>query len=410
MSRTPDIRFKGFLGDWEHKTLGEIGIAKSGTGFPDKEQGGTQGIPFYKVSDMNTPGNETILRTANNYVSEEQVARNKWKPIDAVPAIFFAKVGAAVLLNRKRLCLESFLLDNNTMAYSMNQSEWDTNYAKAFFDTLNLPSLCQPGPLPSYNTGDVEGLNILIPKTAEQKVIGQLFSDLDTLIEQNQSEVDRLRNLKKAMLQKMFPQNGAKVPEIRFKGFSGDWETKKLGNMASFSKGSGYSKSDLAESGVPVVLYGRMYTNYRTVITDVDTFAEPKSGAVYSRGGEVVVPASGETAEDISIASVVSRPGIILGGDLNVITPYVELDSVFLALAISFGSAHNEMAMRAQGASIFHLHNSDLMTINLMFPEKSEQLMIGQYFQNLDSLIEQRQSNTDRLRNLKQAMLQRMFV
>ena len=89
-------------------------------------------------------------------------------------------------------------------------------------------------------------------------------------------------------------------PRIRFKGFNDDWEQCKLGDIATFSKGNGYSKSDLAPSGEPIILYGRLYTNYETTIRNVDTFVELKDKSVISQGGEVIVPASGETAEDIS--------------------------------------------------------------------------------------------------------------
>ena len=97
------------------------------------------------------------------------------------------------------------------------------------------------------------------------------------------------------------------------------WEQRKLAELVLVSKGTGYSKADLKESGTPIILYGRLYTKYETVIDDVDTFADAKLGSVYSRGGEVIVPASGETAEDISIASVVEKSGVLLGGDLNII-------------------------------------------------------------------------------------------
>ena len=89
------------------------------------------------------------------------------------------------------------------------------------------------------------------------------------------------------------------------------WEQRKLEMLASFSKGAGYSKNDLLSSGTPIILYGRLYTKYETNITIVDTFVAAKSGSIYSRGGEVIVPASGETAEDISIAAVVENKGVI---------------------------------------------------------------------------------------------------
>ena len=202
----------------------------------------------------------------------------------------------------------------------------------------------------------------------------------------------------------------SKKPAIRFAGFTEAWEQRKLGNLASFSKGFGYSKSDLLESGTPIILYGRLYTNYETVISDVDTYANEKKGSVYSRGGEVIVPASGETAEDISVASVVEKQGVLLGGDLNIINPVRILNSVFLAISISNGNPHKKMAKMAQGKSVVHLHNADLEKINLNFPSYEEQVLISTYFQNIDNLITLHQRKLEKLKNLKKACLEKMFV
>ena len=200
-----------------------------------------------------------------------------------------------------------------------------------------------------------------------------------------------------------------KVPIIRIKGFNDDWERRKLGELVKFSKGTGYSKGDLKEFGTPIILYGRLYTNYETVIKDVDTFVDAKNGSVYSCGGEVIIPASGETAEDISVASVVGKPGILLGGDLNIITPPSEIDSAFLALSISNGKPHNEMAKMAQGKSIVHLHNSDLEKIELAYPSYEEQVQISTYFGYLDHLITLHQREIDRIVCLRKAMVEKMF-
>ncbi len=167
---------------WEQRKLGEIGKARSGIGFPDIAQGGVSGIPFFKVSDMNTEGNENEMIVANNYVLPSQIAAHRWTPISELPAIFFAKVGAAVMLNRKRLCRFPFLLDNNTMAYSLNKEAWESDFAKALFETIDLTKLVQVGALPSYNSGDVEVMEIMLPKLEEQQKIGIYFRNLDDLI------------------------------------------------------------------------------------------------------------------------------------------------------------------------------------------------------------------------------------
>ena len=158
-------------------------------------------------------------------------------------------------------------------------------------------------------------------------------------------------------------------PEIRFAGFTDAWEQRKLGDLAEFSKGSGYSKGDLCEVGTPIILYGRLYTKYETVISEVDTFVTERENSVFSKGGEVIVPASGETAEDISRAAVVENAGIILGGDLNVLKAKPELDPAFLAITISNGTQQKELSKRAQGKSVVHLHNSDLQEGWLRYPQ-----------------------------------------
>ena len=176
------VNKKRITSSWEQRKLGDIGKARSGVGFPDADQGGLTGVPFFKVSDMNSDGNENEMTVANNYVTAEQIADHRWSPITELPAIFFAKVGAAVMLNRKRLCRFPFLLDNNTMAYSLSPTKWDADFAKALFGTVDLTSLVQVGALPSYNAGDVESMEIYLPSLLEQEQIGAYFNHLDNLI------------------------------------------------------------------------------------------------------------------------------------------------------------------------------------------------------------------------------------
>ena len=180
--------------------------------------------------------------------------------------------------------------------------------------------------------------------------------------------------------------------------------------MANFSKGTGYSKSDLKGTGSPIILYGRLYTKYETIIRNVDSFVVPKSGSVFSKGGEVIVPGSGETAEDISIASVVEPAGVLLGGDLNIIYPNSDLDPTFLAITISNGKPHFDMARRAQGKSIVHLHNADLKHISLKTPNLSEQKRISKIFEVLDQTITLHEEKKRQLERLKSALLQKMFA
>jgi len=251
---------------------------------------------------------------------------------------------------------------------------------------------------------------LLVPNIEEQKKIGTLLSILSKNITLHQRKLEHLNLKKKALLQKLFPKNGERYPELRFPGFTDAWEQRKLGDIATFSKGNGYSKSDLTPSGDPIILYGRLYTNYETTISNVDTFVGLKDKSVISQGGEVIVPASGETAEDISRASVVKNQGIIIGGDLNVIKVNHLLDPTFLALTISNGGQQKELSKRAQGKSVVHLHNSDLQEVNLTFPLLNEQKEISTLFEKMDNIITLHQRKLEHLQLQKKALLQQMFV
>lgn len=186
-------------------------------------------------------------------------------------------------------------------------------------------------------------------------------------------------------------------PKVRFREFTGenasDWEQRKLGEMSSFSKGSGYTKNDLTSAGTPIVLYGRLYTDYHTVIRHINTLVRLKEGSVISEGGEVIIPASGETALDIARASVVERSGVIIGGDLNIVKVNKEIIPSFLAIMISNGSRQKELAKKAQGKSIVHIHNSDLKLIEIIYPTVNEQEKIWEFFNTLDKLITLHQRN-----------------
>ena len=198
-------------------------------------------------------------------------------------------------------------------------------------------------------------------------------------------------------------------PQLRFAGFDDTWEQRKAVDIADYSKGNGYSKSDLTENGTPIILYGRLYTKYQFAIDEVDTFATPKDGSIYSQGNEVIIPASGETAEDIARALAVEKSGILLGGDLNILRPFNFINPLFLALTISNGEPQKELAKKAQGKSVVHIHNSDIQEVTVSFPTRAEQDRIVAVFRSLDNLITLHQRKYDKLTNVKKSMLEKMF-
>lgn len=140
------------------------------------------------------------------------------------------------------------------------------------------------------------------------------------------------------------------------------------------------------DEGQPIILYGRMYVKYESVIRDVDTFVKPGSDGVFSRGNEVIIPASGETAEDISRASFVEKSGVLLGGDLNILTPQSGIDPAFLAMQISCGKVKKELSSKAQGKTIVHIHKDDIVGLEVKLPSLEEQHKISTIFDKIDSM------------------------
>ena len=215
---------------------------------------------------------------------------------------------------------------------------------------------------------------------------------------------------KASCLEKMFVQRGEKRPRLRLAGFKGDWIEKRIGDITTVTHGVGYTKSDLKDEGAQIILYGRLYTAHKIIIDTVDTFADRLPNAVSSKGGEVIVPSSGETAEDIAIASVVRTPGIIISGGLNIIQPTEQFDSIFLALNISYGVPHYAMSKLAQGKSVVHLYARDIEDTKILVPPTvAEQEAIGKFFEDLDNAVELQAKKVEKLHHIKAGCLERMF-
>lgn len=201
-----------------------------------------------------------------------------------------------------------------------------------------------------------------------------------------------------------------KEPKIRFKGFSGEWKRSTLGDLALFSKGSGYSKSDICKEGTPVILYGRMYTKYQSVFDEIDTFVNPKDNSVVSKGGEVIIPGSGESSEDISLAAMVKNGGVILGGDLNILKFNQKVnDPAFMSMAITYSPTRAELSSYSQGKTVVHLRNSEIAKGTIRYPDISEQNTIVNYVLSLDTQISASTSRLASLKQMKASSLQAMF-
>ncbi len=406
IKKAPTIRFQGFTDEWEQRKLGELAGKTYGGGTPrTSEKTFWNGqVPWFQSSDLIE--DKVLSAIPKKKITEKGLQKSAAQLIPENSIAIITRVGVG------KLAFIPFSYSTSQDFLSLSALNIDGKFGcYSIYKLLQREkNLTQGTSIKGITKKELLRKILWIPCQDEQIKIGRYIANIDNLITLHQRKLDQLKTLKKYFLQNMFPAKGEKVPRIRFKGFTGDWEQRKLGELATFNKGAGYSKSDLKASGTQIILYGRLYTKYETVIKQVDTFVDSRPGSIYSEGGEVIVPASGETAEDIAIASVVEKPGILLGGDLNIIHPIRNLDSTFLAISISNGEPHKEMAKRAQGKSVVHLHNDDLSQIKFRYPSIEEQSKISKFFSNLDNLITLHQRKLDQLQTMKKFMLQNMFI
>ena len=407
----PKLRFPGFADPWEQRKFSEIATLRRGLTYsPNDITDKNGGIRVLRSSNIS--GDQFELHDDDVFVREDAV---KIAPAEDGDILITAANGSSNLVGKRaRICN----LPGKTVhgGFMLLASTGDSYYLNAAMGAqwyrrfLHMGVAGGNGALGNLDMKALLDYELLTPSRNERKKIGSLFNRLDSLITLHQRKLDHLKEMKKGLLQKMFPKNGESIPELRFPGFADPWEQRKALHLASYSKGKGYSKDDLTESGTPVILYGRLYTKYESVIEEVDTFVDASNDGIYSHGDEVIVPASGETAEDIARASAVAQPGVLLGGDLNILRPNKSITSLFMALSLSNGTAQKELSKRAQGKSVVHVHNSDIQDVTISYPTIDEQTQIGAFFRSLDSLITLHQRKLDHLKQMKKGLLQQMFV
>ena len=413
-SDAPAIRFKGFSDAWEQRKLSELTSMHARIGWQNLRTSEFLDSGNYMLITGTDFNDGAINFSTCHYVERERYEQDRNIQIHN-GSILITKDGTlGKVAYVQGLSMPATLNAGVFNVQIKDANNVDENY---LFQYLKAPFLMDyvdkkatGGTIKHLNQSILVDFPVILPQRSEQTLIGAFFQQLDNLITLHQRKFEKLTNVKKSMLEKMFPQNGSSYPEIRFKGFTDPWEQRKAIDIADYSKGNGYSKGDLADAGTPIILYGRLYTKYQFAISEVDTFAVPRNGAVYSQGNEVIVPASGETAEDIARASAVEKSGVLLGGDLNILRPFDFMNPLFLALAISNGEPQKELAKKAQGKSVVHIHNTDIQEVTIAYPSKTEQDRIVSVFRQLDNLITLHQRELEKLQNIKKSMLEKMFV
>ena len=198
-------------------------------------------------------------------------------------------------------------------------------------------------------------------------------------------------------------------PSIRFPEFTGEWKEERLSEIADIYKGAGISKDQLSDNGEPCILYGELYTKYKTeTITEVISRTDiDNTKLVRSKANDVIIPCSGETAEDIATARCVIKDGILLGGDLNIIRLH-NYDGSFVSYQLN-GKRKYDIAKVAQGVSVVHLYGEHLKGVKTVNPCLAEQKKISRFLSLLDERIAVQNRLIEDLKKLRCAIVEKMF-
>ena len=426
MMGKPKIRFKGYNEDWEQRKLGDIAEVTKLAGFEFTEH--------VVYSDA---GNIIALRGLN--IKNGQLILDDVKYIDGSN---FSK------LNRSKLFIDDIMLtyvgtvgevaiikENNRFYLAPNvsrirvQSNDSPKFISHYMRTDNFKNkvifpLIATSSQPALSMENIRKFMINMPKNRdEQDCLAEYFDHLDHLITLHQHKCDEMKKLKKYMLQKMFPQNGKKVPEIRFDGFTNDWEQRKLGKVLVSLQNNTLSRADLSnETGVAKnVHYGDVLVKFGEVL-DVRRESLPmisdesvltKYKASFLKNGDVIVA---DTAEDSTVGKCSEIAGlndeVVLSG-LHTIPyrPIEKFASGYLGYYLNSSAYHNQLIPLMQGIKVTSISKSAMQNTEIIYPKSvEEQGKIGAYFSTLDHLITLHQHKCDELQNLKKYMLQNMFV
>ena len=270
---------------------------------------------------------------------------------------------------------------------------------------------------------NLEKTKLAVPTLSEQTQIGNFFKNLDNLITLHQQKYDKLRVLKKAMLEKMFPKNGADVPEIRFKGFSGAWEEKKYSETFINISNNTLSRADLNYNsglaknihyGDVLIKFGELLDIEKAVIPYIsDSVLANKLNTSKLQNGDVIIA---DAAEDETVGKCteivnIGEEAILSGLHTIPIRPIFSFASGYLGYFMNSSSYHTQLLRLMQGTKVLSISKSAIQNTFIFFPNDiTEQEKIGNYFKNLDSLLTLHQGELGKLKNLKKAMLEKMFV
>lgn len=421
--KVPEIRFKGFSGEWNQRKLdtifGKIRNAFVGTATPYYVKEGH----FYLESNNVKDGK--INRKNEIFINDEFYYKqsDKWLREGDIVMVQSGHVGHTAVIPPELNNIAAHAL----IMFTDPKEEISPHFLNFQFQTdkvkTKLSEITTGNTIKHILSSEMKEFEMFFSKNEEQTQIGNYFQKIDMLINQHQQKHDKLTNIKKTMLEKMFPKQGETIPEIRFKGFSGEWEKKPFGACFVNVPNNTLSRADLNyKNGLAKnIHYGDVLVKFGEVldvrnevlpfITNDDVANKLKNAAL--RDGDIVIA---DAAEDSTVGKCtelfnIGEQMVLSGLHTIAVRPILSFASKYIGYHLNSSSYHDQLLSLMQGTKVLSISKTAIQNTNLAFPKSvKEQAAIGNYFQKLDSLINQHQQQITKLNNIKQACLSKMFV
>lgn len=397
--KEPKIRFKGFSGEWEETKFGNLcSVAMCKRIF--KHQTSPQGdIPFYKIGTFGATPDAFISRT----LFEEYKKKYNYPQKGDILISAAGTIGRVVEYTGE----ECYYQDSN-IVWLMHSDQLSNAFLKQLYPIINWSSL-EGAIIKRLYNGNILDTSFRLPLIAEQKLIATFFTTLDAHLSASTSRLASLKQMKAASLQAMFPQEGETVPKVRFKGFKGEWKKVKLGEFGSWSKGKLLSKDNISETGkFKCIHYGELFTMYDEIIYQVFSKTDLNNGCL-SQIGDILFPDSDVTPTGLARCSSIMETGVILGGGILILRPLPQYYSPFISLSVN--NEKQQIISRITGTTVRHINATSLSEIEIVCTENiAEQQSIASFFTSLDRQITLHAQRLEKLKQIKAACLDKMFV
>ena len=421
----PKVRFAGFTETWEQRKLGDftdIRTGPFGSTLHAKDYV-EDGIPIITTEHFKS-GALPVSKVGIPQISKKDYERLASYILE-VEDIVFSRVGSVDMNALISEHQAGWVFSGRVLRVRLVKN--DSRFLHTLLETENvkndIKSRAVGQTMPCINTEILKSTEIsLSPSRQEQVKIGTFFRQLDRLVTLHQRKRGRLENIKKAMLEKMFPKNGADVPEVRFAGFTEAWEQRKLGDLAGFLPNNTFSRAELSENGrIQNIHYGDVLIKFGEVL-DVANEQLPfvaktkkinKISELKLENGDIVFA---DAAEDKTVGKCTELFNIIdkiVISGLHTIPcrPQIAFATAYLGYFFNSPCYRTQLLPLMQGIKVLSLSKTALLQTDIFYPkDQSEQARIGTFFRHLDRLITLHQRKVALLQNIKKACLEKMFV